>query len=303
MIFAKLPRVFQHRQRDGQALIAAAGVDHYRHLAAAHARIGTGRSIRLRADARAFAEMAQKRRAYARAVRVRKPFLCDAAVAFDLPFEQLPQAVFLQPRFFGKSENPADVQAFRRVVFFLRLRVGFAMENRDVIARDARQARMRALELGAGGMPVARNARYDQMQSLRRIHQPHLARAAGKPCACGFDLLRRNAGQHLQAALRGSDDGAQRRRNVDPLHAAAVGHHDALRVFENIPAALHKYPLRHTAQRLCHRRRAQRDADRLRAAQRRPQLLAQKRRILFLRPVFLTHRASHPVPAPRRRRF
>ena len=213
MIFAKLPRVFQHRQRDGQTLIAAAGVDHYRHLAATHARVGAGRGIRLRADARAFAEMAQKRRAHARAVRVRKPFFGDAAVAFNLPFEQLLQAVFLQPRFFGESENPADGQTFRRVVFFLRLRVGFAMENRDVIARDARQARMRALELGAGGMPVARNARYDQMQGLRRIHQPHLARAAGKPCARRFDLLRRNAGQHLQAALRGRRPAPPQRRS------------------------------------------------------------------------------------------
>ncbi|MPM40445.1 hypothetical protein SDC9_87086 [bioreactor metagenome] len=102
----QLPRVFNHRNRNGNALVSAARVDDNRQVAAAHPGIAAGGGFGTRAVINVLSEAAENDAADVGTPVAVQPFLRNGAVIFDLPPNDLANVV--QVDSVGKLHDVTD---------------------------------------------------------------------------------------------------------------------------------------------------------------------------------------------------
>ena len=285
---AQVTRVHDERHRHGDALVAAAGVDDHGQLAAAHTRVGRRCGARARAHLHVVAVGTQHDAADVRAPVARQPLVGDGAVAGDLAIQHLAHVIQLH----GHGEVP---DALHRQHAAIGHPVGRAANggHRHVaqhlpvalLAHDVRMEVDDAHERAASRRGAGISLRVRRLRLRVREHahddvEVQLRCGAfnrdGRALRIGHDtrnLLGRNLGDHFEAALGAPRHDARSRSGLDPLQAAGMGHHHALRVLDDASAGLHLHAGRFRAQQFARPRGRQRDGDGLGASHRGDELL------------------------------
>ena len=263
---AVLLGVYDHGQRRRRALIAAAGHDHNRQIAAAHAGVrGRGR-IGLQQLAVLIIQLS-----HIDAPTVVQPLFRNLHVAVDL---------LLQRRFdirkvarIRKVHDLLDRQA--AVVRKAVLRAVFlCAEDALAVLFDPDDMRMGVFQLDLRRLPVSLHVD-DQVQRLGALNHVHLAVILLHQCLRLIQNAVREIQQHLEHAVGVPAERAEDRRSVHAAQLAAVRDIDALGIFDQVPAGIDVHMLRPAAERLARDSRRIGDGDRLCAAAGRDQLFLQ----------------------------
>ena len=265
-------RIDRHWDGRRDALIAAAGNDAHRQLAAAHARVRACGGHRLCPVLHAVSVVPQQHGADVRAPIAAQPFLRDGEVHPELPLDH--RLHRLQLHLFGKRQNPFDAQA-APVGQVGGLRRGRVLPLQDhAVLLDQYNVRMifRDTELHAMFRCPQREQQIKRQLALRGPHLNTVLFQIGRDLPL---FLFRDRADDLQPLLRLPGDQPGGDRRLDAGQAVRVRHNHALDIFDEVAAGLHQNLLRQTAQDLPCARRAVCNGNRLRTAHRWDQLFPQ----------------------------
>ena len=234
---AAAPGLGQRHQgkADRQALVAAAGIYHHGHEAAAHPRVAARRRQRRRAAVLTSTAVLQQHPAHIHAPFAAQALLGYGAVAAYLPLQQL--ALLQKLRAPRKVQDAIEAQ--RPVVRprLVRLCAGLpAGRQLRTVQLPAHHVGVRAFYLHRGSMARALGLDHD-VQRLPRVQQPDLADALAQQLQRPRPVFLRHPAQDVQPALRVAAHGADDGRGLYAAQPARAGHDDALDVFNNIAAA------------------------------------------------------------------
>ena len=271
MALARLPGVDDHGDACGDALVAAAGIDDHRQLAAVHpgvaGRGGPGPELVVQAvlmpPEQGLADVGP--------VGMAQPLLRNGHVIGDLPLQQGSDGgevcvlgVVRDPL---HGEDAPVCLAFPGLVqglFQQGLAVSPQADQVGVVPRDADEGDVLP---GEGGD--------HDVEDMGRVGKADLYGDALQGRGQGVDLLRRGPGEDLQLRSGVPDEGPGQRGGPDTPESPGVGDHHALHVFQDVAADLHQQPLRLPAQKPACLGGGIGDGDRLRAARGGDQLLRQ----------------------------
>ena len=269
---AQLLGVDHDRHGGRDALVAGAGVDDDRQLAAGHARVaGRGGHIAGAVLHRLAVGLAQ-RLADVRAVGPGEARLGDGHIVRDLPLKDLLH--ILRTQRLREIHDPLDRQdAAVRAAFG----DGLAARTVDEALRAVQQlheVRM-AADDPRRGLIASRVDRDADIEDERRVDRPEVNGRLQQVRPHVRDLLVGDLAEDLQLLLLPARDDARGSRRGDAVHRARMRHDDALDVLDDISADLDPHPLRPLAEHGAGLRRGVGDGDGLRAAHGGHELLAQ----------------------------
>ena len=277
--------VDEHRHGDGDALVAAAGVDDNRHCAAVHSCVGTGGGVGAGAvDERA--GLLGDGAADLGAPRVLEPLLGDGAVALDLIFKHLAHVVKVY--LVCEIIDIADVQqAFvgcRGGGAFL-LRLSCVIDDLAVFL-DAGDVAVVVLYLDERGLvalvrldaDIEIRHTLDQL-AVTAVIRDHLVHKGNVLIAYGVE--------HIQNSGCVAADDAEQSGSVNAARAARVRDGDGHDVFHDVPAAIYRTVLRYVTEHLAKFRAGIRDGNGLGTACRHCEFIMEQLNIIVI--YFLIH--------------
>ena len=266
------PGVHDHRQRGGQPLVAAAGIDDDRQFAAVHPGVGAGGRPGFGPVVGAVAVGFQQDPPDVGPVLAAQPLPGNGRVAVDLPLQN--GLDILQLHTVGKFHDPLHTQQ-RPVGGVLDALLGIRAVQQDLPVRfQPDHVGVVAGDLGERRVPRRRYPNLDVKNVLliRRQHpQFHFLLVIGHP----GDLLGGKAGQDLQLRVGIAGHDARSGGCLQPALPAGVGHDHALDVLDDVGAGAHFHLPGQAAQGLPGQRSAVRHGNGLGAAHRRPQFFLQ----------------------------
>ena len=275
----KLLRIHEHRHGRRDSLVAAAGKDDRRQLAAAHARIAPRRSGSPRKHANIPAAVPLQDLADLGAPAVCEPFFGKRAVVRNLAFDQR-RNVFkvhglhiIPDAFDGKH---APLHGPFLCVLLLRF-----FEERFPVLFDADDVRVVLRDHHAHTVPCSIACNID-IEHDAVLRMADLDRRV-LPVLFNFrKLLRADVGKHLKLRIRIAPDDPRRNGRLKPFLPAGIRDDHALYVFDDAAAHPHHAPFWAAAEQRAAFRRSIRDGDRLRAPHCGDQFFLKDLRILLI---------------------
>ena len=269
------------RQRCRQSLIAAAGIDDNRQVAAVHARVRPGRGVGLGAVVDAHAIRLQQDAADVRAVIPAQALLGDGPVIVDLPLERLLHIGNVH--FVCKSNDVLDRQqtAVGGVLTAGLLIVLVKLHN--AVFLDMDHVRVVSRNLNGRAVRPRRDAHLN-VEHVVLVRAPDGKGRLLQICPDRIRLLRREAGEHLQLRIGIIGYDARRRGRRNAALAVRIRHDDTLDVFDDVRTRKYLYRFRQRAECLASQRRAVRHGNRLGTAHGGLQLLFQDRDVFAIDP-------------------
>ena len=270
------------RQGRRQALIAAAGIDDDRQIAAVHARIRPCSGVGLGAIVDARAVRLQQNAADVRTVVPPQAFLGNRPVQVDLPLEDLLHIGDLD--LICKGDDILDRQqaAVGRVLAG-RLLIVLVLQH-DTVFLHTDHVGVEARDLDEGAVRSRRDAHLN-VKHIVLIRTPDGERRLLQIGADGLYLLRRELREHLKLRIRVVGHDARRGRGRNAAQAVRIRNDDALDIFDDVRTCEHLHRLRQRAERLARKRRTVSHGDGLGTAHGGLQFLFQDRDIFAIDPL------------------
>ena len=270
LLFARLelPCIDDDRNRGSNALIAAAGVDDHRLLAAVHPGIGASGRVSLGPHPHIIAFHVQQDAADVGPVIAPEAFFGNGHVVPDLRVQDRLHVLDVH-----RMDKVPDVlhveQAAVGQVLLLVAVDGQVQQNFAVLFNaddvEDRDAHLR----GVRPLPD----RDDDVKGNAVLHMLDLHIGLLQIGADGLRLLRCHIGDDFQLLLRAASHDARRSCGFQPLHIIGVGHDDRLDILDHASAGPDLHPVREFPQRLPGHCGGIGHRDRLGAAHRWDQLL------------------------------
>lgn len=242
---AVFPGVFDHGQGDRQALVATAGVDDDRHLAAAHARVAARGGKGARADSDVMTIGLQQRAADIGTPAGTQPLVRDGRIALNLPADHAVQ--ILDFKTIGELADATDIKQAVIRLRLLRADGHVVAEARAAVKQDLLDVRMALADVHGGVMGSGVHGHL-HVQQVAFVHAFH-ADGGVHQKLLDFGVLRFvDAGQHLKRAVLVAGDDACGDGGLDALQTAGVRNGHAFDILDDVAADTDKNALGHIAQ-------------------------------------------------------
>ena len=247
LLFRQVPalRIGDHRQCDGDSLVAAAGIDNDRHGTSAHTGIGSCGRPRTGAALDVVSPVFQYSLADSCAPGIVQALLGDCGVESHLPLQRLLHVgnIHLAGIFDDRAQVHFAAVALGTVIFLCRC-ISLRNENSLSVLLDLRNIRVVLLDRDRRLVVLVPELRLDveigHVFRQRHVTDPGLHQFPGL-CA-GFVVRIRDDFQHL---VRISAHYAEHGRCLNSLLTAGIGHRHALHIFDDVAGTCDADVLRH----------------------------------------------------------
>ena len=279
---AQLLGIDNDRQRRRQPLIAAAGIDDHRQVAAVHARVRPGRGVGLGAVVDAHAVRLQQDAADIRAVIPAQALLGDGPVVVDLPLKRLLHVGNVH--LVCKGDDLLDRQQTAVGCVLAAGLLIVLVKLHDVVFLDADHVRVVSRDLNGRAVRPRRDAHLN-VEHVVLVRAPDGKGRLPQIGAHCVHLLRCKTREHLQLRVSIVSHDARRRGRRNAALTVRIRHDDALDIFDDVCTRKHLDRFRQRTERLAGQRRAVRHGDRLGTAHGGLQFLFQDRDIFAIDPL------------------